>query len=199
MLKTYLMAFIMGIVCAIPIHAQDTAPKIEVEKSIHREDAPGQILHLLEAKWAGFDNAHYYRQSNGQSILFEIKFEWRDHQYSLEFNDAGQLLEIEQLIDLDDINAAPRSAIMQHIQKQFSKFELTRIQRQFTSAEQDEEAEEIIEDFLEQNREDLIIRYEIELNGQNKKELGPFEFLFDRQGSLIQKRRIQKRSIDTIW
>lgn len=181
------------------LYAQDL--KEEVENSIDREEMPASALDALEdfLEDQTVTDLEYFRETDGETTTFETKLNWQGYQYSIEFTDEGSLLDIEQLIEFSEIPKEAQVRITDKMEEQFSGFRMTRIQRQFIADEEDEEGEDVIEDFLENDMDDLIIRYEIEVEGQNRREMGSFEMLFDSEGELIQRRRIVRRSLDNIW
>jgi hypothetical protein len=109
----------------------------------------------------------------------------------------GAIQDVEKLINFDNIPESARNAITQDLESQFNKFRLTRIQIQYFPADEDDA--DFIDDILQQDAEDYEIRYEIEVDGENRRELGSFEMLYNESGSLIEKRRILRPSLDNIW
>ena len=159
---------------------------------------PANALDKLNGFWNDEKKADFYRQSDGKKISYEVKFDWEGHLYSVEFDSSGTLIDIEQLLEFDELPETLRNTITEEIDKQYSKFKITRVQRQFSSRNNSGKTK-VIEEFLERNFKALSIRYEVEIDGQNKEELGSFELLFDANGNLIQKRKIVRRSLDNIW
>ncbi|MGN8226635.1 hypothetical protein [Gracilimonas sp. BCB1] len=171
--------------------------KSEVEKSIDRDALPARALSLINQFWKEQKKADFYRQSDGEMISYEVKLNWEGHLYSIEFDATGSLIDIEQLIEFEELPLALRNTITEEINNQYTTFRFTRVQRQFSAFENNDE--QMLVEILEKDFEDLLIRYEIEIDGQNKTELGSFEMLFDVNGNFIQKRRIVRRSLDNIW
>jgi len=178
------------------VSAQDI--KNENEKSINREDMPTSSLTMINRFWNKEKKVDFYRQKNGEMISYEAKLEWNGHQYSIEFDSEGSLVNVEQLIDFNDIPVASQNTITEELSKQYTRFRFIRIQRQY-SAEEADDRYEILEDVIDEDYEDLIIRFEIVVDAQNKAVMGSFESLFDEHGNMIQKRRIVRRSLDNIW
>ncbi|MDR9416821.1 MAG: hypothetical protein RI564_11085 [Gracilimonas sp.] len=199
-MKIYYQILFLLITCLIiPDRiASAQVDKNEVEKSIDRTEMPAPALSLLNQFWNEDKKVDFYRQSDGVEISYEAKLDWNGHQYSIEFDSKGLLLNVEQLIDFEELSPTLQNTITEEINKQYSKFRFTRIQRQYSALEEDDD-EEVLEDVLEEDLDDLNIRFEIEADAQNKDELGSFEFLFDENGTFIQKRRIVRRSLDNIW
>ncbi|MEQ8525775.1 hypothetical protein [Gracilimonas sp.] len=198
-MKTYyqFLFLIPAIIISSTLFCSAQEIKDEVEKSIDRNEMPASALSLINQFWKEEKKADFYRQSDGEMISYEVKLNWEDHQYSIEFDSTGSLIDVEQIIEIEELPEALRNTITEEIDKQYSKFKFTRVQRQFSASGNDDE--EVLENILEEDFEDLLIRYEIEIDGQNKDELGSFEMLFDVNGNFIQKRKIVRRSLDNIW
>lgn len=195
----YHILFLLPTLTLIPISiasAQDA--KNEVEKSIGRDEMPPSSLLMLNQFWNEEKKADFYRQSDGEMISYEAKLVMKRHQYSIEFDSSGSLTDIEQLIKFEELSKAMQNTITEEIDEQYNRFRITRIQRQFSASEEGDD-DDVLENVLNEDFEDLIIRYEIEMDAQNKDELGSFELLFDEHGNYIQKRRIVRRSLDNIW
>ena len=179
-------------------HAQ--SEKDEVERSISRNEMPEKAVALVDEFWPGLRGIKYFRETDGTLNTYEVKLEWRGAQYSIEFSTEGYVLDVEQLISFDIIPESTRNLITGDLENQFSSYRITRIQRQYLARdEDDEDDEDFIDDILEEDAEDYEIRYEIVLDGENREELGSFELLYSDSGSLIEKRKVARRSLDNIW
>lgn len=198
-MKTYyhfLAAIIISIFFAHPeLMAQSV--KNEGETSIKSSEMPASALSLIKQFWKDHKKADFYREFDGEKISYEAKLYRDGYQYSIEFDKNGLLEDVEQLIEFNEIPGVLRNTITEEINQQYTKHRITRVQRQFSTKNRDEE--DIIEKVLEGNFDDLTIRYELEIEAQNKEELGTFELLFNHNGQLIQKRKILRRSLDNIW
>lgn len=195
--KTFLFALLFSLSFLQLLMSQDL--KEEVENSINRDEMPVAAVKVLDEFWDEQTDIDYYRETDGETVTFEAKLDWQGVQYSIEFSREGKLLDVEQLIDFHEIPESVREEITDTMEEEFSRYRTTRIQQQFITTEDDEDDEDYLDDVLEQDMEDLLIRYEIEVEGQNRRELGSFEMLFDSSGELIQRRKIARRSIDNIW
>ena len=191
--KTPFISLFFSVLFSVSVQAQ--TDKQEVEKSIKQDEIPSKALKIIEEYFEEYEDIEFFKETDGETTTFEVKIDWQGYTYSVEFDETGVLLDIEQLIDISEIDNELRMAILQKIEDQYTKYEITRIQRQYSDGELDEK----IEDFLEGDFDDLNLRYELEIDAQNRKELGSFELLFDDNGTLLQKRKIIRRSIDNIW
>ncbi len=184
----------------VSITAFSQSEKNEIERSVNRNDMPDKVLSLIDEFWPDVRGIKYFVQTDGEETTFEVKLEWQGDQYSIEFSTEGAVQDVEKLIEFGDIPEPTRNAITRDLEGQFNKFRLTRIQIQFLAADEDDEDDsDFIDDILEEDANDYEIRYEIELDGENRRELGSFEMLYSDSGTLIGKRRIVRRSLDNIW
>ena len=172
--------------------------KVEVEKRIPQNKMPDESIKLIEPFLEDAKMIRFYLESGGGEISYEAKFSWKGKKLSIEFFENGSLMDIEQLIQLQEIKTGVREEITEFLSENYAKYRITRIQRQFSAEEPDEEGSEVIEEFMENDWDDLTIRYEIVAEVLNEDVIGPYEFLFDRKGKLIEKRKIIRRSSDNI-
>ncbi|MDF9798288.1 hypothetical protein OKW21_003551 [Catalinimonas alkaloidigena] len=177
-------------------HAQKV--KQEYEKSIKEEEVPAEILDLIRPMLEESRRIRYYEEYDGEKTGYEIEMLWRDRQLSVEFYADGRLMDIEELIDFEAMEEEAREEIAEYFEEDFEKHKIQRLQRQYTPEESDDEDEELIEDFMEEDREDLTIRYEIVARVKSDKMYGPYEFLFDDEGELLNVQKIERRSLDNV-
>ena len=197
-IKVWIISIAILLFSASMIMAQ--AVKKEVEDSIKKEEMPENALETLEEFWPDLNDIRYYFQTDGESESYEVKLEWQGSSYSIEFDEAGQVLNVEQLIDWKHVSSEASEGIDEYLQKEFRRVNITRLQRQYIAADdEDSDDEDFIDDILEGDEEDFEIRYEFEVEGRSGKQIGAFELLFDHSGDLIQRRKIERRSVDNIW
>ncbi len=175
--------------------AQDV--KKEYEKAVKVEEMPQRVLDLAAPLLKDAEQIDYYEEYNGQELFYEIKMEWQGKQLSVEFYEDGRLMDIEQLITMDEVRKSARPQIEQYLES-YDRYKITRLQRQYSAEDQDEEDEEVIEEYIEYDTEDLTVRYEmiVYLKGQGK--YGPYELLFDHYGKLLNSQKVERRSPDNV-
>ena len=174
--------------------------KNEVEDSIKRVEMPENALETLDEFWPDLTDIRYYFQTDGESESYEAKLEWEGSNYSIEFDDTGRVIDVEQLIDWKDVPSEAREGIDEYLQNEFRRVNIIRLQKQYIADNEDDSGDEdFIDDILEGDDDDFIIRYEIEVEGRSGRQIGAFELLFDHFGDLIQRRKIERRSVDNIW
>ena len=123
----------------------------------------------------------FYHEIDGQKESYEVKFKKDNTLFSLEFNKAGALEDIEVLISTEQL---PK-AIIEVLNSIFIRYKLVKIQKQYLPT--GEETPESIIERLFENRS-TPRAYEIVLLGKTEKEKRQFEFLFDPHGNILDKR-----------
>lgn len=192
--------FLLGslTLCSLSFSSVAQEPKQEKEKAIKKSQMPEEAIKLLQPVFEDARRVRFYQEFDGEQTSYEAKLNWRHKKLSIEFFSNGKLMDIEQLIDVREVEETTREEINTYFTNTFGQYKITRIQRQFTAEEQDEEEEEVMEEFMENGWDDLTIRYEIVAEVKNSYMFGPYEFLFDQDGKLIQKKKIKRRSVDNI-
>ncbi|MBD3615560.1 MAG: hypothetical protein HUJ22_03230 [Gracilimonas sp.] len=77
--------------------------KREVETSIKKAEIPAAALNILNEFWNDEKKADFYREFDGKSVSYEVKFIHNHHLLSMEFSKEGLLQDIEQLTEFDEI------------------------------------------------------------------------------------------------
>jgi hypothetical protein len=194
----YLLLLIFLLSCTSEVFGQ--AEKRGVERSINKSEMPAIALETLDEFWPNMDNIRYFYETDGDSETFEAKLEWMGKKYSIEFTEEGNIIDVEQLVDMSEIATDPAESINEYLLQEFDRVRITRLQRQYLADDEDETDDiDFIDDILEEDHEDYVIRYELEVEGKGESGIGGFEFLFDGNGNIIQRRRIIRRSLDNIW
>lgn len=172
--------------------------KREVEESISRTEMPEQALSLLKNLLQGARKVHYYRETDGDRTSYECKLLWQGDAYSIEFLENGSLLDIEKLMAYHALPEKVRGNMDDYLSRNFQKFKIKKLQQQFTAEDSDESDQEVIREFIEQDADDLTIKYEIEVNTKKDRKINAYEMLFDKNGNYIKQRIIVRRSLDHI-
>ena len=181
--------------CTLSSHAQNV--KKEYEKSVKAEEIPDLVRYKAAPLLEDAEQVDYYEEYNGDELFYEIKMEWNEKQLSVEFYSDGRLMDIEHLITTDEIHEEAREQIVKYLEG-YDRYKITRLQRQYSAEDQDEEDEEVIEEFIEYDTDDLTVRYEMVVYLKGKGKYGLFEFLFDDDGELIETQRVERRSPDNV-
>lgn len=206
-LRLFIVLLLAGLLMTdFSVFAQKEGKKIEREISIKEEEFPKNALKLASPILKKAKKTKYYKELSELGNYFEFKSDYKGEKISVKFDDKGELVDIEILRELKDFPEEVQEAITQYFEENYKKYRLTRIQIQYNreveyedgEVEEDDD-EEYIEEFLELDLEDLIVKYEIEAEVKNKEnDTGFFEFLFNDKGELEMKRIIITRADDNV-
>lgn len=176
------------------LQAQDV--KQEFEKSIKPTEAPDRVRVFMDFFFPEVKKPRYYHESDGEAHFYEVKFKWREMPLSVEFFPNGQLMDIENLIDFDELADSVRQEIEAYFQSEYQRYHFNRVQIQYSGPA----AINVIEGIMLDDFSRLTLRYEIEAEVSNPTDhaFGTYEFLFNHNGKLLQKRPILKRSSDNV-
>jgi hypothetical protein len=180
--------------------------KNEREISINENEFPEKALKLASPILKRSKKTKFFKETSESGEFFEFKSEYKGEKISVKFNDKGELIDIEILKEMKDLPQDIRQAITLYFEGTYEKYRLNRVQIQYNREQEYEDGElevdddeEYIEEFLELDLEDLIIKYEIEAEVKTKEnDTGFFEFLFNDKGELEMKRIIVKRADDNV-
>lgn len=198
---TSLVLGILFLTSCATTNTGSTEVKNEQETSIDPEEFPLNADQMLARYWPVVEDEEYYRQLGPDNVQFEKKFVSNGDSWSIAFTSEGDFIDAELLIPFDQISTPVKRAIVDYLDNTFDDYDVTRTQLQYLPEEDEDrdELDEILEDVQERDYEDLILNYEIEVEGENASTLGRFELLFDSKGELIQSRKIIDRPSDNIW
>lgn len=149
--------------------------KQEVESSIRASDFPASSLALLNPTISRAQDVRYFRETDGQTRSFEVKF-WLDGaRWSVEFSADGTFEDVEVERTLTDLPPATAAAFRATLQKRFTRHTVRKVQVQYTSWPPDFDAP---------------MAYELIVEGTTTKELGVFELTLDAAGTILEERRV---------
>lgn len=186
--------------------AQEIGEKYEREEKIKQEEFPKPALDLIEPILKKGKRTRFFKDYEKEAYFFEVKTIYKDEKISIKFLKDGSLLDIEILKELNELPDDIQDIITQYFQSNYKKYKLNRIQIQYNREQEYEDGEleidddeEYVEEFLEMDLEDLIIKYEIEAEiVDEENERGFFEYLFDANGDIEQIKKIVKRADDNV-
>ncbi len=172
--------------------------KYEKENRINKEDFPEKALTLLDSVLKKARKIRFYSETNLETKGFECKFKLNKKRFSVEFTGDGKLEDVEFLFDMKRMPEHTRSAIYDHLRENYKKLRLRRIQKQYSGLDTRLSDKEILTRALRSDERNMLIRYELELDGLQENDLVSHELLFGENGKLLQKRTIIDRQVDNI-
>lgn len=145
--------------------------KVEVEKKIRRDDFPSNSLQWLEKTFPQLRKDRYFKEYGADTINYEAKFCWNREKYSVEFLKDGSLKDIEKQISFSSVSPESKKNIEEQLDRDFIKWKISRCQEQRVPDRPDK-------------------RFEIEIKGSDATGAVMYEYLFDEQGSLVNRQKI---------
>lgn len=170
----FLIAFLFACVSSF---SQD---KYEREHRILKKQFPEKALNYISEKLEGAKKIRFYREIDSAKTSFEVKFKKVRLWYSIEFDEQGELEDIE--IDIKEIDIPNESwkNINTYLANNFSKTRIKKIQQQYR-ASQNESTEVTLRNAF-QNLLLPSINYEIIIAGKKETGYEEYEVLFDAEG-----------------
>jgi hypothetical protein len=132
------------------------------------------------------ETVNWVKEINFDRRSYEVKALWNKLPASIEFDSTGVFEDVEITIAEKELPAAIRKNIRQALKQNFAQFKFAKIQLQFTGSH-----DALIKRMAQNDKQaEATIKYEIELYGKIKTAWRMYEYLFDRNGRLEQKREI---------
>lgn len=165
--------------------------KYEKEYRIKTAKVPQAALEFIRS--AGFSKkVKWYREEGLTSNSIEAKTKHHKTKYSVEFNTAGEIEDVEYIIQWEDIPVLTRINIERLLDSIYQNKRLVKIQVQLTG-----EKKELLQALIEPQAElNLITQYEIVLNGVRKGIYERYEYLFSQNGEIKRRAKIILKNTD---
>jgi S-adenosylmethionine:diacylglycerol 3-amino-3-carboxypropyl transferase len=190
MVKRILIGLLCSFLLSNSLFAQQ---KYEREYRVKQEEVPASAQAFLAAcsfsakvKWFGEESLE------GHSV--EAKLKEEKVKYSIEFDTLGNLQDVEIDIPWEEVEQSAQEDILAHLNQQFEKHRLIKIQLQWTGSEA------AVLELIRTGKTDkaLNTKYEIVLKGKQGNKSAWYEFLFSEDGSFERKAIIIFRNTDNL-
>lgn len=172
--------------------------KKEVEVAIRQDEMPAPARTLLSDWLVVARRTRFYQETDGDQTSYEAKLKKEDHWYSIEFHEDGSLMDVEQLISYSSLPSSFKRNVDTYLTQSYNRHQIRRVQRQYSAKDTSVTDAEVLSTLLQGNREGLTVRFELEVDVQQRSTIGSYELLFDEQGALLQERKIIRRSLNNI-
>lgn len=145
------------------------AQKYEVERRVDAGEFPASAVEYLQQAFPEKRKVKFFKETSQQGESYEAKFQWEGYRYSVEFGPEGKLQDVEREVRYRDLPEPVRRKIEAQWAKDFRKHRVDRTQEQ-TVGER--------------------LRYEIIVRGKEAGGVSYFEYLFERDGALVERQQI---------
>jgi hypothetical protein len=189
-------ALVVLVIYSLSSQAQEY--KREKEERIRKGEMPEKAIQVLSPFLKQAKRTRFYFETDGERKSYECKLKFRGTKYSIEFNESGDLEDVEFVVSGTDLPDITRKAIYKYLETEYDRYVISEFQKQYSSDKPDIKDERIIASALADNEIGMIIRYELEVDGNQDQKLISHELLFDNNGLFMRKRTIIRRQIDNI-
>ncbi len=151
--------------------------KFEREYRVSLKDVPKQAREFInKAKFK--KKVKWFVEESQEGKTYEAKVYRNRRKYSLEFNEKGEVLDIEIKIKFSSLKKITRQHINSYLKNRFKKYKIKKVQLQYTGTG---------EDLLKCVRTScgLKPKFEVIVKGKKKKGYQRFEFLFGEEGGEV--------------
>ena len=170
--------------------------KQEREFRILKKQFPENALVFLEDNIDGAKRVRYYKEMDSSRTSYETKFKKDRLHYSIEFDEQGQLEDIEIAIKKVDIPDESWQNILAYLNQKFQDLKIRKIQQQYPVMEN-----ESVETTLKNAFQNLLLptlNYELIVSAKEQKNYQQYEILFDAKGNLIKLRKSLPANYDHV-
>ena len=159
--------------------AQD---KWEKESRIKPEEVPSLAFAFIDSLQLN-TKVKWYREEGLEKSTIEAKYKANKVRYSIEFELAGAVEDVEMELSWEELSPAVQKAISSQLQQDCSKHSIVKVQEQFTGSRKD------LFSLLKtgSQAEELQIKFELIVKCKQEKEVNLFEYLFDDKGQQLAK------------
>jgi hypothetical protein len=167
-------------------HANVSAQeKFEKESRLNKNDVPQNALRFINSLQLQ-PKIKWYKEEALSRESIEAKFKLHKTTYSIEFDTAGNIEDIEKEVAFNSIDTRQQNSIARQLQHDCVKYKILKIQRQYTGAEK------ALLHFMNSSpdAEPLTIKYEIVVRCKGEKEVAQYEYLFNNTGEVAAKNRM---------
>jgi hypothetical protein len=182
-MKHYLIFLLLY--CIIPLigYCQED---IKYEKEIVIDSNLAPLKARIFTQSLNVEILNWVKEINFTSKSYETKAIWNNLPVSIEFDSTGVLEDIEISIEENKIPTSAIKRTHQVLHQHFVKFNLAKVQLQLTGNHL-----ELIKRMVQNDEQTQVThKYEIELYGKIKTAWRMYEYIFDQNGMLEQKREI---------
>ncbi len=156
--------------------------KYEKESRIAQEQFPNTSYSLIQNYLADAKRVRFYFETNGDRKSYEAKFKKGKLHYSVEFDQNGNLEDVEFIIAEIDIPEDTWQIITDYLRNNFPKYRIKKIQQQHPLHQQN--PKKTIHDAL-QNLILPYINYEVVFAVKENKSYQSYEALFNAEGQFV--------------
>lgn len=178
---------------AFLVHEPVAQIKFEREYRITEKDVHQRALNFIDScPFTG--KIKWYAEESHEGQTIEAKTKHRKTLYSIEFDTAGNLLDVEQIIQFNEIEEEVVRKLTDQINDLFTHFKIFKTQKQWTGSRF------ALKELINSGRSDsaYTLRYEVELHAKKEGMPGHYQMLADRDGNVLEVLEILPGNTDNL-
>ncbi|MUP45360.1 hypothetical protein E0K83_06320 [Gramella sp. BOM4] len=184
---------LLSILLFMPIFALSQNKKIEREKDIALKEMPETAQRYIKNNLPeNYRKLRCYYETDGQKESYEAKFKFDGNRYSVEFNQAGKLEDIEVVLKKKELDRNLLQKIEVYLSTRHDRFRIEKIQAQYLSGEK--HTAKVLPGGI--NEHASPDNYELIVATKNQGKIRKFEMLFDAEGNFVKERKVIRNSYD---
>ncbi|MBN2174488.1 MAG: hypothetical protein JW731_10160 [Bacteroidales bacterium] len=170
-----------------------TQTKFEREYGINKTEAPKKAVDFIDS--CNFSKKiNWYAEESQDGKTFEAKTKHRNHKFSIEFDNYGVLLDVEQKVDFDELDESVKTSISKTIGDLFTTYKVRKTQIQWTGKSKG------LMDLIKNGRSDkpYTTQYEIIVDARKDGFSSYYEVLLDSSGNPLEVLEIKQPNADNL-
>lgn len=162
------------------------AQKIERETRIKEDSVPSEALSYINTQ--SLRRVKWYQEQGFNSSSIEAKFKSNKRSFSVEFDEKGNLEDIEIEFKIDELKSEVKGAIINALEHEFSKFKVQKLQIQHKNASLNQLLNTPLPGWTFEHRLEIVVK------GKKTKLPQLWELTFDKIGQLLSIQEIVPRN-----
>jgi hypothetical protein len=159
--------------------------KFEKEERINFSEVPAKAKSFF-AELKLENKAKWYREFSEDGISYETKTKLHKTLYSIEFDSAGNLRDVEYIINFNHLNKNIKRKLEAQLDSLFRKYRIIKTQQQYTG--EPEVLTQLVN--TRKSNEPYTVKYEIVLSGKKESYRKKYELTADSLGAIISIGRV---------
>lgn len=187
-----MQTLLFGLLLSVSTDASSQT-KMEKEERIKEKDVPENARTFLDE--AGAKNKiKWYKDIGQNEMVIEAKTKHRGTLYSIEFDTAGQIINVEYIIKFRRLAPKIKENIKKQLDVKFKKYSIIKTQKQYTGQKA------ALKELIRNNETDkqFTTRYEIVLKGAEENYKRKYELTTDSSGEFIEIEEIVEPDMDIL-
>ncbi|MCF0040437.1 hypothetical protein [Dyadobacter fanqingshengii] len=167
--------------------------KYEREHSIKPDAVPQKAMEFVNSVFKK-PKIHWYLEESLTGKTIEAKLKSSGKRFSIEFDEAGNIQDVEILSSISKMNANGRTKLEDTLSKAFSRYKVVKTQIHWNGSAQ------TLQESLNKDRavNGVLIRYELIVRGYRDKIENYFEVLAESDGTIVRINEIVQRNTDNL-